>query len=81
MNKKWDWACFSRQTIWIMENAERKGDEYTFSQNFKVWYRDQIGDELPDIRLNRTVDNFLKIKVIGIEEGKVRLQESAGIIN
>ena len=55
---------------------EQGEDEETFLKNFKVWYRNQTGDELSDIRLNRAVDNLLKIKTIVIEEGKVRLQES-----
>lgn len=54
---------------------EQGEDEETFLKNFKVWYRNQTGDELSDIRLNRAVDNLLKIKTIVIEEGKVRLQE------
>ena len=54
---------------------EQGEDEKTFLKNFKVWYRNQTGDELSDIRLNRAVDNLLKIKTIVIEEGKVRLQE------
>ena len=55
---------------------EQGEDEETFLKNFKVWYRNQTGDELSDIRLNRAVDNLLKIKTIVIEDGKVRLQES-----
>ena len=55
---------------------EHGEDEETFLKNFKVWYRNQTGGELSDIRLNRAVDNLLKIKTIVIEEGKVRLQES-----
>lgn len=55
---------------------EQGEDEETFLKNFKVWYRNQTGDELSDIRLNRAVDNLLKIKTIVIAEGKVRLQES-----
>lgn len=54
---------------------EHGEDEEIFLNNFKVWYRDQTGDELSDIRLNRAVDNLLKIKTIVIEDGKVRLQE------
>ena len=54
---------------------EQGEDEETFLKKFKVWYRNQTGDELSDIRLNRAVDNLLKIKTIVIEEGKVRLQE------
>lgn len=54
---------------------ERGEDEEAFLKNFKVWYLNQTGDKLTDIRLNRAVDNLLKIKAIVIEEGKVRLQE------
>lgn len=55
---------------------EQGEDEKLFLKNFKVWYRNQTGDELSDIRLNRAIENLLKIKTIVIEGGKVRLQES-----
>lgn len=41
---------------------DRGEQEMLFYTNFPVWYRRQTGDEIPDKRLEKAVNNLLKLK-------------------